>query len=90
MKLQTLGHDTDKLRGRSWDEITGPHTPRMEFVITLCDTPHGQECPDFGGVAVTAGMKAMAMIRKGQIRNILGNDIRAQSTFIAGLFEIVA
>jgi transposase-like protein len=37
-----------------------------------------------------AGMEAMAMIRKGQIRNIRGNDIRAQSTFIAELFEIAA
>ena len=53
-KLQTLGHDTDKLRSKSWDEFTGPHALRMDFVITLCDTPHGQECPDFSGVAVTA------------------------------------
>src|SRR3984957_8873384 len=53
-KLQTLGHDTDKLRSKSWDEFTGPHAPRMDFVITLCDTPHGQECPDFSGLAVTA------------------------------------
>jgi hypothetical protein len=30
------------------------------------------------------------MIRKGQIRNIRGNDIRAQGTFIAGLFEMAA
>jgi IS6 family transposase len=37
-----------------------------------------------------AGIEAMAMIRKGQIRNIRGNDIRAQSTFIAGLFEMAA
>jgi protein-tyrosine-phosphatase/DNA-binding transcriptional ArsR family regulator len=53
-KLQTLGHDTDKLRSKLWDEFTGPHAPRMDFVITLCDTPRGQECPDFSGVAVTA------------------------------------
>jgi arsenate reductase len=26
----------------------------MDFVITLCDTPDGPECPDFGGMAVTA------------------------------------
>jgi hypothetical protein len=31
-----------------------------------------------------AGMEAMAMIRKGQIRNIRGDDIRAQRIFIAG------
>src|SRR6202023_2553726 len=32
-----------------------------------------------------AGYEAMAMIRKGQVRNIGGNDIRAQTRFIAGL-----
>ena len=37
-----------------------------------------------------AGYEAMAMIRKGQVRNIGGRDIRAQAAFIAGLFEIAA
>jgi IS6 family transposase len=37
-----------------------------------------------------AGFEAMAMIRKGQIRHIDGNDIKAQSAFIAGLFQIAA
>jgi len=37
-----------------------------------------------------AGFEAMAMIRKGQVRNIDGNDIKAQATFIAGLFQLTA
>jgi transposase-like protein len=37
-----------------------------------------------------AGFEAMALIRKGQVRNIGGSDIRGQATFIAGLFEIAA
>jgi protein-tyrosine-phosphatase/DNA-binding transcriptional ArsR family regulator len=53
-KLRTLGHDTDRLRSKSWNEFTGPNAPHMDFVITLCDTPRGQECPDFGNMAVTA------------------------------------
>jgi hypothetical protein len=32
----------------------------------------------------------MAMISKGQVRNIGGNDIRAQAEFIAGLFQLAA
>ncbi len=52
-KLRTLGHETDQLRSKSWDEFIGPNAPQMDFVITLCDPPHGQLCPDFGGVAVT-------------------------------------
>ena len=35
-----------------------------------------------------SGMEAMAMIRKGQIRNVGRNDIRAQRCFIAGLFQL--
>jgi arsenate reductase len=53
-KLRVLGHDTSHLRSKSWDEFIGPSAPRMDFVITLCDTPNGQNCPDFGGIAVTA------------------------------------
>jgi hypothetical protein len=32
----------------------------------------------------------MAMIKKGQVRNISGGDIRAQAVFIAGLFQVAA
>lgn len=53
-KLRALGHDTDGLHSKSWHAFTGPNAPRMDFVITLCDTLTGQQCPDFGGLAVTA------------------------------------
>jgi protein-tyrosine-phosphatase/DNA-binding transcriptional ArsR family regulator len=53
-RLRALGHDVSKLRSKSWNEFTGPNAPRMDFVITLCDTLHGQVCPDFGNKTVTA------------------------------------
>ena len=37
-----------------------------------------------------AGFEVMAMIRKGQVQDIGGSDIRAQAGFIAGLFQIAA
>jgi IS6 family transposase len=37
-----------------------------------------------------AGYEGMAMIRKGQVRNIGGGDMRAQATVVAGLFGIAA
>ena len=52
-RLRKLGHDVSKLRCKSWHEFTGPTAPRMDFVIALCDTPHGQVCPDFGEKFVT-------------------------------------
>jgi hypothetical protein len=32
----------------------------------------------------------MALMRKGQVRNMDGRDIRDQATFIAGLFDMAA
>jgi len=37
-----------------------------------------------------AGYEAMAMIRKGQLYNIGGRDMRAQAAFVAGLFQVAA
>jgi len=53
-RLRTLGHDVGRLRCKSWDEFSGAAAPRMDFVITLCDTLQGQVCPDFGDRPVTA------------------------------------
>lgn len=53
-KLETLGHQTEGLRSKSWHEFTGSNAPQMDFVMTLCDTPEGSLCPDFGELAVTA------------------------------------
>jgi IS6 family transposase len=37
-----------------------------------------------------AGYEAMTMIKKGQVRNISGGDIKAQAVFITGLFQVAA
>jgi len=52
-RLRAFGHDVTGLRSKSWNEFTGPSAPRMDFVITLCDTLDGQICPDFGQMPVT-------------------------------------
>jgi protein-tyrosine-phosphatase/DNA-binding transcriptional ArsR family regulator len=53
-RLKQLGHDVSKLRSKSWNEFTGPNAPRMDFIIALCDTLHGQVCPDLGEKIVNA------------------------------------
>ena len=53
-RLKALGHDTTELRCKSWNEFKGPDAPRMDFIIALCDVPHGQFCPDLSGQYVTA------------------------------------
>jgi transposase-like protein len=37
-----------------------------------------------------AGYEAMAMVRKGQVRNIGGRDMRAQASFVSELFQTAA
>ena len=44
-KLVTLGHDVSGLHCKSWNRFMGPDAPQMDFVITLCDTMQGQDCP---------------------------------------------
>ncbi len=48
----------------------------------------------FGGFRTArrtlAGYEAMAMVRKVQVRNIGGRDMRAQAAFVAELFQIAA
>jgi protein-tyrosine-phosphatase/DNA-binding transcriptional ArsR family regulator len=53
-RLTALGHDVSNLRCKSLTEFTGPNAPRMDFVIGLCDTLHGQFCPDLGQSFMTA------------------------------------
>ncbi len=53
-RLQSLGHDVTTLRCKSWNEFMRPDAPRMDFVITLCDTVTSQVCPEFGDKIVTA------------------------------------
>jgi ArsR family transcriptional regulator, arsenate/arsenite/antimonite-responsive transcriptional repressor / arsenate reductase (thioredoxin) len=52
-RLHALGHDISRLQAKSWDEFMAPSAPRLDFVIALCDTLDGQQCPDFGDKAVT-------------------------------------
>jgi hypothetical protein len=52
---------------------------------------HVYRHPDVGGFTwFRTTLRAMAMMRKGQVRNIGGRDIRTQATFIAGPFQVAA
>jgi hypothetical protein len=83
-----------------------PAAPRLPYLESLLISPHPHQGSHrqpkrltgpglgFGGFwtarRTLAGYEAMAMIRKGQVRNIGGSDIRVQAEFIAGLFQVAA
>lgn len=52
--LHRAGCDARGLRTKSWSEFTGPETPEIDYVITVCDDAARETCPYFPGKAVRA------------------------------------
>jgi protein-tyrosine-phosphatase len=52
--LMRLAIPVKSLRSKSWQEFTGPHAPRMDFIFILCDKAAAEKCPRWPGQPVTA------------------------------------
>lgn len=52
--IKSMGYPLEILRSKSWDEFGREGAPRMDFIITLCDSALGEDCPYWPGHPSTA------------------------------------
>ncbi|OYY21499.1 MAG: protein-tyrosine-phosphatase [Polynucleobacter sp. 24-46-87] len=73
---KSMGYPIQLLRSKSWDEFGREGAPRMDFIITLCDSAIAEECPYWPGHPSTAhwGFPNPA-------NSNIGNDEKIRQTF---------
>lgn len=52
--IESMGYPITLLRSKSWDEYGHVGAPKMDFIITLCDSAVEERCPYWSGHPSTA------------------------------------
>ena len=52
--LARKGMPTEGYRSKSWDEFAAPGAPRMDLIVTVCDSAANEVCPAWPGAPLNA------------------------------------
>jgi arsenate reductase len=80
--LARSGYPTEGLRSKSWDLFAGADAPRMDLVITVCDSAAGEACPLWPGQPVTAHWSIADPAA------VEGSEAQQEAAFVAALEEL--
>ncbi len=47
--LERHGLPTEGFRSKSWEEFSGADAPKMDLIVTVCDSAAGEACPIWPG-----------------------------------------
>ena len=53
-QIEASGLSTEGLRSKSWDELSVPGAPHIDFIFTVCDNAANEVCPIWPGHPMTA------------------------------------